>query len=110
MTARPGHLPEQYTSIRQRFAKYFAALEEFGRAAREAGPLDAKTAHLIQLGAAAAIRSEGAVHSHARRALEAGASVDELHHAIILTSSTIGFPNVSAALSWVDDLLEGRQA
>ena len=106
MTVQPGHLPEQYTSIKERFAKYYGALEEFGRAAREAGPLDAKAAHLIQLGAAAAIRSEGAVHSHARRALEAGASVEELHHAIILTSSTIGFPNVSAALSWVDDLLE----
>ncbi len=105
MTAQPGRLPEQYVSIKKRFGAYFTALEEFGRAARECGPLDPKTAHLIQLGAAAAIRSEGAVHSHARRALEAGATADELHHAILLTSSTIGFPNVSAALSWVDDVL-----
>lgn len=109
MTPKPGPLPDQYISIKQRFGKYFTALEEFGRAAREVGPLDTKTAHLIQLAAAAAIRSEGSVHSHARRALEAGASPDELHHAVILTSSTIGFPNVSAALSWVDDVLDSKK-
>ncbi|MEW5745000.1 MAG: carboxymuconolactone decarboxylase family protein [Nitrospirota bacterium] len=105
MTVQPGQLPEQYKSIKKRFSKYFKALENFGKAAREAGPIDDKTAHLIQLAAAAAVWSQGSVHSHARRALEAGATPDELHHAIILISSTVGFPNVSAALSWVDDLL-----
>lgn len=53
------------------------------------------------------MRSEGAVHSHARRSIELGASADELRRAIVLTTSTIGFPNVSAALSWLDDLLGG---
>lgn len=105
MTVMTGELPKQYVRVKERFAGYFAALENFGKAAREAGPIDAKTAHLIQLAAAASIRSEGAVHSHARRALEAGASPEELYHAILLTSSTIGFPNVSAAVSWIDDLL-----
>jgi alkylhydroperoxidase/carboxymuconolactone decarboxylase family protein YurZ len=61
---------------------------------------------LIQLAAAAAIRSEGSVHSHAKRALDAGAKPDELYHAIILTTSIIGFPTVSAALSWVDDVMK----
>jgi len=98
-------LPEQYLSIRKRFKKYFTAADNLGKAAKEAGPLDDKTAHLIQLGAAAAIRSEGSVHSHVRRALEAGATPDEIHHAIILLSSTIGFPTVSAAISWADDVI-----
>jgi alkylhydroperoxidase/carboxymuconolactone decarboxylase family protein YurZ len=44
------------------------------------------------------------VHSHARRALEAGATSIEIHHALLLLTSTIGFPAVSAAISWVDDL------
>ncbi|MEW6117539.1 MAG: carboxymuconolactone decarboxylase family protein [Nitrospirota bacterium] len=108
-TVPPGQLPGQYKSIRKRFSKYFKALENFGKAAKEAGPIDDKTAHLIQLAAAAAIRSEGSVHSHARRALEEGVTAEELYHAIILTSSTIGFPNVSAALSWVDDVLKEKQ-
>jgi alkylhydroperoxidase/carboxymuconolactone decarboxylase family protein YurZ len=59
----------------------------------------------VQLAAAAAIRSEGAVHSHVRRALQAGARPEEIYHAIILLTSTIGFPNTSAALSWVYDVM-----
>ena len=53
--------------------------------------------------AAAAAHSEGSVHSHARRARKAGATADEIAHAILLLTSTIGFPAVAAALSWVDD-------
>lgn len=102
-------LPEQYTSIRKRFKKYFNAVDNLGKVAKAAGPLDDKTAQLIQLGAAAAIRSEGSVHSHVRRALEAGATSDEIHHAIILLSSTIGFPTVSAAISWADDVIKEQK-
>jgi 4-carboxymuconolactone decarboxylase len=50
------------------------------------------------------MRSEGAVHSHTRRALAAGASPEEVQHAVIAATSTIGFPNVMAALSWVSDV------
>jgi AhpD family alkylhydroperoxidase len=100
-------LPEQYTSIRRRYKSYHNAVSKLGRAARSAGPIDEKTGHLIQLAAAAAVRSEGSVHSHARRALEAGASPEEICHAVILVTSTVGFPTVSAALSWIDDTLTG---
>ena len=104
-----SRLPEQYISIRKRFKKYFTAVDNLGKAAKAAGPLDDITAHLIQLGAAAAIRSEGSVHSHVRRALDAGATPDEIYHAIILLSSTIGFPTVSAAISWADDVITKQQ-
>ncbi|MCK4911848.1 MAG: carboxymuconolactone decarboxylase family protein [Thermodesulfovibrionales bacterium] len=100
-------LPEQYKKIRERFGPYHEALSALGKATREAGPIDEKTAHLIQLAGAAAQKSEGSVHSHTRRALEAGASPDEVRHALILLTSTIGFPTVSAALSWVEDVIEG---
>ncbi len=103
-------LPDQYVSIRKRFKKYFTAVDNLGRAAKAAGPLNSKTAHLIQLGAAAAIRSEGSVHSHVRRALQEGATADEIYHAIILLSSTIGFPTVSAALSWADDVINKEKS
>jgi len=97
--------PAQYTEIMKRYKKVMSALDGLGRATKSAGPLNKKSAELIQLAAAAAIRSEGSVHSHARRALAAGARPDELRHALILLTSTIGFPTVSAALSWVDDVL-----
>lgn len=101
-------LPEQYVSIRKRFKGYFKALDTLGKAASSAGPLDAKTAHLIQLAAAAAVRSEGSVHSHTRRALAEGAKPEEIYHALLLLTSTIGFPTVSAALSWADDILKDQ--
>ena len=97
--------PGQYTSISKKFQGVIKALESLGKATKKAGPLNKKTSELIQLAAAAAIRAEGSVHSHARRALAAGAKPAEVQHALIVLTSTIGFPTVSAALSWVDDVL-----
>ena len=99
-------LPEWYRTIKDKHEKYIDTLDELGRVIRQEGPLNEKTAHLIQLAAAAAIRSEGAVHSHVRRATEAGAKPDEIYHTIILLTSTIGFPTVSAALSWAHDVID----
>lgn len=101
-------LPTMYTSIRKRYEELAGAVENLGKAARASGPVDEKTSHLIQLAAAAAIRSEGSVHSHVRRAIEAGATKDEVYHSLILLTSTIGFPAVSAAISWVDDVIKRK--
>ncbi len=99
-------LPKWYRFLREKHPGVMDALDALGVAVRREGPLDHKTAHLVQLAAAAAIRSEGAVHSHARRALRAGASREEIVHSLILLVSTIGFPSVSAALSWVQEELD----
>ena len=98
--------PQWYLAVKKKHKKSMDAIEKLGKAVREEGPLDEKTAHLIQLAAAAAIHSEGAVHSHARRAIEAGATPDEICHALLLLTSTIGFPVVSAALSWVEGVID----
>ncbi len=96
---------DTYQRFRKLYPDYFDAVEALGTAVRRAGPLDEQVIQLVQLGAAAAIRSEGAVHSHARRALEAGASPEQIHHALLSLTSTIGFPTVVAALSWADDVI-----
>ena len=100
-----GKLPERYTSLARDHPELIGAVEQLGQVLKQAGPLDEKTRHLVQLAAASASSSEGAVHSHARRALESGASPEEIRHAVILLTSTIGFPRVAAALSWVDDIV-----
>lgn len=100
--------PDWYLSVKKKHGKYMEAIERLGKAVREEGPLDEKTSHLIQLAAAATIRSEGAVHSHAKRAIEAGATPDEVYHALMLLTSTIGFPIVSAALSWVEGVVKKK--
>ena len=101
------HYTNNYSWLMEKFSKVMEKHQEFGKTLREAGPVNEKDANLIQLGAAAAIKAEGAVHSHVRRAQDAGASPDEIYHAIILLTSTIGFPSVAAALSWARDIIEG---
>lgn len=100
--------PRHFHDLRRRYPDYFEALDRLGETARQLGPLDSRNCHLLQLAAAAAKGSQGAVHSHARRALEGGATPEELQHALLILTSTIGFPAVSAALSWVDDLQDSE--
>lgn len=97
--------PRWYTALEQKHGEFLNAVQALGKVVRREGPLDEKTANLVQLAAAVACRSEGAVHSHARRAIEAGGDPEEIYHAIVLLTSTIGFPAVSAALSWVQDII-----
>ncbi len=100
--------PKNYRKIQDKFPEVMNAHEEAGRLCKEAGPLDAKTCNLIQLAACVALRSEGGVHSHARRAIEAGASKDEVLQTIALLINTVGFPTTAAAFSWVGDLVEKK--
>ena len=82
-------LPKTYTSIRKRYPELGDAIENLGRTTRTLGPVDEKTSHLVQLAAAAAIRSEGAVHSHVKRALEAGLDGLEFYRRIEQESPSI---------------------
>ena len=97
-----------YYEVSQCYPEVMTALKELGVTVRNSGPLDKKTTHLIQLAAAAANNSEGAVHSHARRAIEAGATTQELYHSLMLLIPTCGFPRAMAAISWCRDVLEGE--
>ncbi len=95
-----------YLKLKERHGKLITAVEAMCKAAQESGPLDEKTTQLIQLGASAAIGSKGSLRSHALRAMEAGATPEEIRHAIIILTSTIGFPTVAAALDRMDEVLD----
>ena len=49
---------------------------------------------------------EGAVHSHMRKAMEAGCAKAEIRQTVMLALPTIGFPASMAVLSWVEDIIE----
>lgn len=98
--------PKHYEIMRAKHPAYIDAVETLGKAVRDAGPLDEKTLLFVQLGAAAASHSEGSVLSHARRIMAAGASLEEVYHALMGLTCTIGFPTVAAAMSWVRKNLE----
>ena len=101
--------PDNFMWLESKFGNAFKTHQALGKQLQEAGPISKKQAHLIQLAAAAAIRSEGGVHSHVRRALEAKVEPAEIYHALVLLTSTIGFPSVAAALSWARDVIEKKQ-
>ncbi len=90
------------------FPNLWDAYATLGRACAEAGPLDVRTRRLIKLALAMGAGSEGAVHSHARQALDDGLSADELRHLSALAISTLGFPAAMAGLSWINDVVEKR--
>lgn len=103
-------LPKRFTKFKEQHPEMFAAYDSLGKAAAASGPLAAKEIALIKLGIAAGARMEGAVHSHARRCLDAGATPDEIRQVILLSVTTIGFPAMMANLSWVDDILDDSKA
>ena len=99
-------LPSAAQKIAASYPQAWKAYEDLGTACGQAGPLDARTRRLVKLAIAAGGGSEGAVHSHVRRALEEGVSADELRHVALLAVPTLGFPKAAAALSCIDDLLD----
>ncbi len=102
-------LPINYLDMRREQPELMRAYEALGEACSEAGPLDARTSELVKLGVALAAGLEGGSHSHARRALLAGCSPDELRHVVHLLTPTIGFPAMMRARSWVDDVLAEQE-
>jgi AhpD family alkylhydroperoxidase len=84
------------------------AYESLGAATQQAGPLNAKTRALVKLAIAVGCGREGAVHSHTRRALQAGCTPDEIRHVVLLGTTTLGFPSMMAAMSWVEDILSNK--
>jgi len=103
-------LPERFVSFLHDFPEVGDAYQALGKAVANAGPLDGKTRELIKLGAAIASGQEGGTHSHARKAMDAGATAEEVRHAALQTLTTIGFPNMMRGLSWVDDVVNERAA
>ena len=99
-------IPKHYQRLLREFPDYMKAVNALGEAVQEVGPLHKPTTHLIQLVAAAAVHSESAVKSHTRRALESGATADQIRHALLLCTATLGFPIVQAALSWALEVIE----
>ncbi len=102
--------PARFQKFGKDYPDVMKAYEALATATQEAGPLDLKTRALVKLGIAAGAWREGALHSHTRRALAAGCPPEEVRHAILLTTTTLGFPSMMAAMTWADDVLKPKEA
>lgn len=103
-SSTPTELPGAAGQVAAEKPALWTALQKLGEAANEAGPLDARTRRLVNLALAIAADSEGATHSHTRRALSEGVSADELHHVAYLAVTTLGWPHAIRGLTWIQDL------
>lgn len=100
------YLPKIYEKFMSEHPAVFKDFQQLGKTCREAGPLGQKYQDLTNLGIAIGANSRGAVMSQTRKALESGASKEEITHVLLLSLTTIGFPNMIAAMGWVDEVFQ----
>ena len=99
------YMPEIFKTLRQQYPEIVDTYQKVGELCANAGPIDTKSRHLIQLGIAVGSSSKGAVRSHARRALEAGATEKEVVQAVLLAMPIIGFPATVGAYEWISTVV-----
>ena len=100
---REERLPGFLDRVIADFPDLWRAYQALGDAAAAAGPLGARSQRLVKLALAVGARSQGAVHSHARRALREGIPAAALLQVPLLAVSSIGWSAAMAALAWVRD-------
>ncbi len=93
-------LPKTYKDFISKFPALGASHESVAKAVDSAGPLDRKQCELIKMGICVGANLESAFRSHVRRAIEHGATEDEIEQALLLGMNTVGFPRTVAAWQW----------
>ena len=105
----PGEeLPSAAGDIARTHPAIWKAYSALGKASAEAGPVEGATLRLVKLALAVGASLEGAVHSHARRAMAEGISKDALEQVALLAIPTLGFPHGARALTWIKDVTEKK--
>jgi alkylhydroperoxidase/carboxymuconolactone decarboxylase family protein YurZ len=98
-------VPGPFRKFVEAYPECGMSYEALAAASREAAGFAEKEAELVKLALAVGSRLEGAVHSHARRALEAGATAFEVRGVALLGLTTLGFPHTMMGTSWIEDVL-----
>lgn len=99
MPGAAGDLADQHPDI-------WGAYSALGKAAAEAGPLTERERRLIKLALAIGAGSEGAVHSHTRRARSEGIEDAAVHQVAMLAIGPLGLPRAVAAKTWIEDIMK----
>lgn len=103
---KSGNLPGTFRDFVQKFPALAEAHEQIAKSIDGYGPLDRKICELIKIGISLGAGLESATKSHVRRALEAGASQQEIEQAILLTMNTCGFPRTVMGWKWAIEQLD----
>ncbi len=99
-------LPKPFEAFKDRYPEVASAYDSLAAACHEGGPLNDRERVLVKLALSVGAGMEGAVHAQVRKALESGLSPDDIRHVVLLATTTLGFPSMMAASTWIDDLLD----
>jgi len=97
MTGAAADLADEHPEIWQ-------AYSALGKATAECGPLSDQEKRLVKLALAIGAGSEGAVHSHTRRAKNEGIADDALVQVAMLAIGPLGLPRAVAAKTWIEEI------
>ncbi|GAB1692210.1 carboxymuconolactone decarboxylase family protein [Krasilnikovia sp. M28-CT-15] len=100
------YLPSIYTRFLDRFPEVAEAQGAVAKAVRDRTPFDERTDRLLKLAMAIGAQAQGAVKSNVRKALQAGASLDEVRAVALAAITTCGFPTAIAAMGWIEEVAE----
>jgi len=103
-----NYSPKYFKELQKRYPAVTGCFDELERICAKAGPLDKKTQHLIKLGIAIGISSEGDVQNITAQALKNGATPDEIRHAVLLSVTTAGFPAMIVAMQSAEEIIATR--
>ncbi|MGD0635278.1 MAG: carboxymuconolactone decarboxylase family protein [Beijerinckiaceae bacterium] len=105
----PASLPVGAGRLAERYPAIWHAYAKLGEACAQEGPLNPRERRLVKLALAIGASSEGAVHSHVRRALAEGITAAELDHVMLLAIPLTGLPAAAKAMTWIDDITQRVQ-
>lgn len=97
-------MPGAASDIAEQHPDLWKAYAALGKACADAGPLTDREKRLVKLALAIGANSEGAVHSHTRRARSEGIEDDAMVQVALLAIGPLGLPRAVAAKTWIEDL------
>lgn len=97
-------LPGAAGDLQRDYPDVWKSYADLGETTAACGPLSARERRLVKLALAIGAGSEGAVHSHMRRAEGDQVSRDDAMQVAMMSIGTLGFPRAVAAKTWIEDV------
>jgi 4-carboxymuconolactone decarboxylase len=95
-------LPATFRTFVEKYPAFAEAHDANAKAEYAVGPLDEKMCELIKIGICVGAELESALRSHVRKAMQRGATKEEIEQAILLAMNTCGWPRAVAAWRWAE--------
>ena len=103
-----NELPSTLRRFIQRNPKIWESHEALGLACKKAGPLSDKQIEFIKMAITASQALETAFKTHVTKAIQAGASSDEMDHVVIQLLPIVGLGRTMMVAKWLEEAFQER--